>query len=102
MKINDLNQLGVGGANGSKGVSGVDSRSAQQTTSRGGLRDDRADLSGVAEKVLDSSLETTPERAEKLDRLRQALQTRSYQTDSTLTARGIINDSLGMDKNLGK
>jgi hypothetical protein len=102
MKINDLNQLGVGGANGSKGVGGVDGRSAQQgTNSKGALRDDRADLSGVAEKVLDASSEATPERMEKLDRLRQELQANRYKADSAATARGIMEDSLGLEKSMG-
>jgi hypothetical protein len=95
MKINDLNHLGVGGAAGSKNVGSVDGRSAQQAAnSKGSLRDDHADLSGVAERMLEASSETTPERAQKLDQLRQAFQAGRYHADSALTAKGLVDDTL--------
>ena len=69
---------------------------AQQATStRNAHRGDHAELSGVAEKVLDPGSETTPERAEKVERLRQDMLSGRYHADSTVTARGIVNDAVG-------
>jgi anti-sigma28 factor (negative regulator of flagellin synthesis) len=74
----------------------VDGRATQNAgASKGPLRDDRADLSGIAERVLEAGSEVTPERAEKLERLRQEVLSGRYQVDSTLTARGMIRDALG-------
>jgi flagellar biosynthesis anti-sigma factor FlgM len=105
MRVNDQNLQGLGGA-GAAGLgstnrtgsseavsSGGATRRTEQTTNDG----DRIQLSGLSQ-ALQVELEDTPERLAKVDQLREAVQSGTYQPNSAEVSKKLIDESLATPK----
>mgnify|MGYP001489253156 CR=1 FL=1 len=101
MRINDAHLGGLGQTGGASNTSGA-GRSGQiertdasstgrvdQQTSDG----DRIQLSGLSQ-ALRVETENTPERAARVEQLRQAVQSGTYQVDAAQVSHKIVDDAL--------
>ncbi|MCC6390020.1 MAG: flagellar biosynthesis anti-sigma factor FlgM [Bryobacterales bacterium] len=94
-----LGSAGLGGASGAGGADrtrGVDSSTLSSTrreehTSPDG---DRVQLSGLSQ-ALQAASEDSPERLAKVEQLRQAVQSGTYQPDPKAVGQSILNDAIG-------
>ncbi len=92
-QLNGLTGLGVGGADRSRGAEGV-TQSGPSRTEQKTPDGDRIQLS-LLSNALRVESEETPERLTKVQELREAYQSGSYQGDAEVVSKRLIDEALG-------
>lgn len=95
MKINDLNQLGVGAAEAARQAEAAEGRTAGRAKPDRVKGEDRTELSGAAELAAREASGSSPERLARVSQLRELVKAGRYQVDAGQVAGKIVDDALG-------
>jgi flagellar biosynthesis anti-sigma factor FlgM len=96
MKIIDRNQLGsLASAVAGAGQAGaVDPKQGANQGGAGKLSSDRADVSGLAERLAEVSSGQSPQRTARVEQLKAAVAAGRYVADAGAVSKAIVNDAL--------